>query len=115
MLLSLGGHSYEIVKTVKWLNEIPAPDSTRQLPLVHQTGIRRALPLTNLLIFPVPLVSLSPADLFAQEIVHLSLLKAASVAPDEGARDRCQAVASCLSSSGDTAPDLISSHWHLVD
>jgi ribose-phosphate pyrophosphokinase len=44
-------------------------------------------------LFPMPLVSLSPADLFAQEIARLSLLEATMVAPDEGARDRCQAVA----------------------
>ena len=44
-------------------------------------------------LFPLPLVSLSPADLFAQEMKRLSLLKATIVAPDEGARDRCQAVA----------------------
>ncbi len=44
-------------------------------------------------LFPMPLVSLSPADLFAQEMKRLSLLNATIVAPDEGARDRCQAVA----------------------
>ncbi len=44
-------------------------------------------------LFPMPLVSLSPAGLFAQEIARLSLLDATIVAPDEGARDRCQAVA----------------------
>lgn len=44
-------------------------------------------------LFPMPCVSLSPAGLFAQEIKKLSLLTATIVAPDEGARDRCQAVA----------------------
>lgn len=44
-------------------------------------------------LFPMPVVSLSPADLFAQEMKKLSLLHATIVAPDEGARDRCQAVA----------------------
>ncbi len=44
-------------------------------------------------LFPMPLVSLSPADLFAQEMKRLSLLNATIVAPDEGARNRCQAVA----------------------
>ncbi|HEU5377883.1 MAG TPA: ribose-phosphate diphosphokinase [Ktedonobacteraceae bacterium] len=44
-------------------------------------------------LFPIPLVSLSPAILFAQEIKHLALLRATLVAPDEGARDRCRAVA----------------------
>jgi ribose-phosphate pyrophosphokinase len=43
--------------------------------------------------FPMPVVSLSPAELFAQEIKRLSLLHATIVAPDAGARDRCQAVA----------------------
>lgn len=43
--------------------------------------------------FALPVVSLSPAALFAQEIISLSLLQATIVAPDEGARDRCQAVA----------------------
>jgi len=44
-------------------------------------------------LFPIPLVSLSPAALFAQEIKRLALLNATIVAPDEGARERCQAVA----------------------
>ena len=44
-------------------------------------------------LFPMPVVSLSPADLFAQAITRLSLISATIVAPDEGARDRCQAVA----------------------
>jgi ribose-phosphate pyrophosphokinase len=44
-------------------------------------------------LFPIPLVSLSPAELFAQEMKRLCLLNATIVAPDEGARDRCQAVA----------------------
>jgi ribose-phosphate pyrophosphokinase len=44
-------------------------------------------------LFPMPLVSLSPATIFAQELAKLSLLDATIVAPDEGARDRCQAVA----------------------
>ena len=44
-------------------------------------------------LFPMPVVSLSPAAVFAQEIKRLSLLQATIVAPDEGARERCQAVA----------------------
>jgi ribose-phosphate pyrophosphokinase len=52
---------------------------------VHSTTAQR--------LFPMPLVSLSPADLFAQEMKRLSLLNATIVAPDEGARERCQAVA----------------------
>jgi ribose-phosphate pyrophosphokinase len=42
--------------------------------------------------FPMPLMSLSPADLFAHELARLRLLDATIVAPDEGARERCQAV-----------------------
>lgn len=42
---------------------------------------------------PLPVVSLSPADIFAREITRLGLQQATLVAPDEGARDRCQAVA----------------------
>ena len=45
-------------------------------------------------LFPMPIVSLSPAELFAQEIKRHALLNATIVAPDEGALDRCQAVAS---------------------
>src|SRR5579862_2524939 len=42
--------------------------------------------------FPIPLLSLSPAPLLAEEIVRLSLHEATIVAPDEGARERCEAV-----------------------
>ena len=52
---------------------------------VHSSIVQR--------LFPVPVVSLSPAGIFAQEIARLSLLNATIVAPDEGARDRCQEVA----------------------
>ena len=41
---------------------------------------------------PLRLLSLSPARLFADEIVRLSLREATIVAPDEGALDRCEAV-----------------------
>lgn len=44
-------------------------------------------------VFPLPIISLSPAVLLAQEIKQLSLRDASIVAPDEGARDRCLAVA----------------------
>ncbi len=43
-------------------------------------------------LFPVPLRSLSPAEIFAGEITRLSLAGATVVAPDEGALDRCEAV-----------------------
>ena len=38
-------------------------------------------------LFPLPLVSLSPANIFAQEMTRLSLLNATIVAPDEGGQD----------------------------
>lgn len=44
-------------------------------------------------IFPIPLESLSPAKVFAEEIRKLSLLDATLVASDEGAISRCQDVA----------------------
>jgi ribose-phosphate pyrophosphokinase len=51
--------------------------------------------------FPMQLVSLSPADLFAQELARLSLLNATIVAPDEGARERCQAVTRAAGLTGE--------------
>ncbi len=44
-------------------------------------------------LFPMPLVSLSPAPIFAEEIRRRSLLDSTIVAPDEGAVERCEAVA----------------------
>jgi ribose-phosphate pyrophosphokinase len=44
-------------------------------------------------LFPIPLVSLSPAPIFANEIAKFSLPGVTIVAPDEGAIDRCEAVA----------------------
>jgi ribose-phosphate pyrophosphokinase len=41
---------------------------------------------------PIPVTSLSPATLFAKEIVECSLYEATIVAPDEGAIARCEAV-----------------------
>lgn len=43
--------------------------------------------------FPVPVVSLSPAPLFAAELRRGSLVGLTVVAPDEGAIERCRAVA----------------------
>ena len=43
-------------------------------------------------LFPIPVYSLSPAGIFADEIARLSLTGATLVAPDEGALDRCEAV-----------------------
>ncbi len=44
-------------------------------------------------LFPMPLISLSPAKIFADEIRRLSLSDATIVAPDKGAIRRCEAVA----------------------
>lgn len=68
------------------LNEVITVD-------VHSSNAQR--------LFPIPVVSLSPAELFAQEIKRLSLLNATIVAPDEGARSRCQAVARAAGMSED--------------
>jgi ribose-phosphate pyrophosphokinase len=43
-------------------------------------------------LFPVPLVSLSPAKVFAEAITRYGLADATVVAPDEGAISRCEAV-----------------------
>jgi ribose-phosphate pyrophosphokinase len=43
-------------------------------------------------LFPVPVISLSPAKLFADVIVRHGLAGATIVAPDEGAINRCEAV-----------------------
>jgi ribose-phosphate pyrophosphokinase len=43
-------------------------------------------------LFPIPLRSLPPAEIFAREITARSLAGATIVAPDEGARGRCEAV-----------------------
>ena len=45
-------------------------------------------------LFPVPVVSLSPAALFADAIAEYGLTRATVVAPDEGAIGRCEAVRS---------------------
>ena len=52
-------------------------------------------------LFPLSVVSLSPALLFAQEITRLALLEATIVAPDEGARDRGLAVARAAGMPGE--------------
>jgi ribose-phosphate pyrophosphokinase len=43
-------------------------------------------------LFPIPVLSVSPAPLFAAEIGKLSLPDPVIVAPDEGALERCEAV-----------------------
>lgn len=43
-------------------------------------------------LFPIPVRSLSPAELFARELSTLPLAEPTIVAPDAGARERCEAV-----------------------
>ena len=43
-------------------------------------------------LFPIPVVSLSPAAIFASALCHYGKSEAVIVAPDEGATGRCQAV-----------------------
>ena len=43
-------------------------------------------------LFPIPVLSVSPAPLFGAEIGKLSLIDPVIVAPDEGAIERCEAV-----------------------
>lgn len=43
-------------------------------------------------LFPIPVVSISAAPLFAAQIATLGLADPVIVAPDEGARERCEAV-----------------------
>ena len=52
---------------------------------IHSAAARACL--------PVPVTSLSPARLFAEELRRGSIEGLAVVAPDEGARERCEAVA----------------------
>lgn len=54
-------------------------------------------------LFPIPLVSLSPARVFAEEIARRSLHSATIVAPDEGAINRCEAVAKAVGMKGEVA------------
>ncbi|MEI8301519.1 MAG: ribose-phosphate diphosphokinase [Chlamydiota bacterium] len=50
-------------------------------------------------LFPMPIYSLSPAGLFAEELKRISFVQATIVSPDEGALTRCQEVAKQLNSS----------------
>jgi ribose-phosphate pyrophosphokinase len=43
-------------------------------------------------LFPIPVISLSPAVIFAEALNRFGLMQATIVAPDEGAIDRCAAV-----------------------
>jgi ribose-phosphate pyrophosphokinase len=66
--------------------------------LLDQTGIDNIITfdihssMANIL-FPMPLVSLFPAQLFANEILSQSMQNATIIAPDKGAIERCRAVA----------------------
>ena len=52
-------------------------------------------------LFPVPLVSLSPAAIFAECLKKSRLAEASFVAPDEGAVARCEAVRSAAAKGAD--------------
>lgn len=54
-------------------------------------------------VFPIPLISLSPAKLFAKEIITQSMQNATIVAPDEGAIKRCRAVLKEIGKSDEIA------------
>ena len=54
-------------------------------------------------LFPVPLVSLCPAGIFAEAIARYGLADATIVAPDEGAISRCEAVRAAAGMSSKTA------------
>lgn len=62
---------------------------------VHSPHVRQ--------LFPIPLISLSPAKIFASEIKKQNLEKATIVAPDEGARRRANAVAKEAGITGEIA------------
>ncbi|HTS78259.1 MAG TPA: ribose-phosphate diphosphokinase [Bryobacteraceae bacterium] len=47
-------------------------------------------------LFPIPVVSLSPAEIFAEAIKRFGLMGSTIVAPDEGAIARCEAVKGAL-------------------
>ncbi|HVY94181.1 MAG TPA: ribose-phosphate diphosphokinase [Bryobacteraceae bacterium] len=55
-------------------------------------------------LFPVPLISLSPAETFARAFARFGLRDATIVAPDEGAITRCEAVKKAAGSVQATIP-----------
>lgn len=63
---------------------------------VHSEQCRR--------LFPVPVISLSPAETFARAFARLGLRGATIVAPDEGAIARCEAVKMAAGSLQSTIP-----------
>lgn len=55
-------------------------------------------------LFPVPVVSLSPAGVFAEAMTRYGLTSATVVAPDEGAIGRCEAVRAAAGMSSSKIP-----------
>jgi ribose-phosphate pyrophosphokinase len=55
-------------------------------------------------LFPIPVISLSPAEIFAKALRRFSLTDATIVAPDEGAIARCEAVKKALGMTGGEIP-----------
>lgn len=54
--------------------------------------------------FPIPVISLSPANIFAQALDRFGLKQATIVAPDEGAIPRCDAVKRAAGTAQETIP-----------
>jgi ribose-phosphate pyrophosphokinase len=55
-------------------------------------------------LFPIPVISLSPAEIFAEALNRFGLLQATIVAPDEGAIRRCEAVKKAAGISNGRTP-----------
>jgi len=55
-------------------------------------------------LFPIPVVSLSPAEVFAEALTRFGLTQATIVAPDEGAIGRCEAVKKAAGTAQETIP-----------
>lgn len=55
-------------------------------------------------LFPIPLVSLSPARLFAEALKQYGLMQATIIAPDQGAIGRCEAIKTLAGVSTDAVP-----------
>jgi ribose-phosphate pyrophosphokinase len=72
--------------TTAWLGQLLKASGTDKVITVDLHS-----PLAKPL-FPIPLVSLSPASVFAREIVKRELTKATLVAPDEGALEKTRLI-----------------------
>jgi ribose-phosphate pyrophosphokinase len=55
-------------------------------------------------LFPIPLISLSPARLFADALKQNGLTQATIIAPDQGAVGRCDAIKAAAGLSSDAVP-----------